>query len=122
MAIKITEECIACGACLPECPNEAIYESLEDLTEAGHKVAEGEGGQGAEAEEGDGTYVIAVDRCTECAGHFDEPQCASVCPVDDCCVPDPTTPENTAALLEKARNLNPGKDIDDSKVWDGVRN
>jgi len=122
MAIKITEECIACGACVPECPNEAIFETLEDCVDQGHKVTEGDGSQNAEAEEGDGIYVIAVDRCTECVGHFDEPQCASVCPVDDCCVPDPTCAENSGALLEKARGLNPGKDIDEGKVWDGVRN
>jgi len=68
MAYKITEECIACDACLPECPNEAISE-------------------------GDPIYVIDFEKCTECEGEFDEPQCASVCPVDDCCVPDPDHPK-----------------------------
>ncbi len=58
MAMKIIEEdCIACGACEPECPVEAISEK-------------------------DGTYVIALDLCVECEGHFDEQQCISVCPVD----------------------------------------
>jgi len=68
MAYKITEECIACDACLPECPNEAISE-------------------------GDPIYVIDWEKCTECEGHFDTPQCADVCPVDDCCVPDPDHPK-----------------------------
>jgi len=68
MAYKITEECIACDACLPECPNEAISE-------------------------GDPIYVIDWEKCTECEGYYDEPQCASVCPVDDACVPDPDHPK-----------------------------
>jgi ferredoxin len=121
MAIKITAECIACGACLPECPNEAIYETLGDCQDAGSNVTEGDGSQLAEAEEEDSIYVISFDKCTECVGHFDEPQCAEVCPVDDCCIPDPVKPEKAADLLEKAKQLNPGKDIDDSKVWSGVR-
>ena len=66
VAIIITEECIACGVCEPECPNQAI--------------SEGE------------IYIIDPDLCTECIGAFDEPQCASVCPVD-CCVPDPDRKE-----------------------------
>jgi ferredoxin len=58
MAMTITEECIACGACVPECPTESISE-------------------------GDGTlYVINADTCVECVGHHDEPQCATVCPVE----------------------------------------
>ena len=61
MALKITEECINCGACEPECPSEAI--SM-----------------------GDEIYVIDADKCVECLGHYDTPQCQSVCPVD-CCVP-----------------------------------
>ena len=66
MAYMITEECISCGACEPECPNEAISEGEE-------------------------IYVIDPDKCTECVGFFDEAQCAAVCPVD-CCVPDPDHP------------------------------
>ncbi len=61
MAFTITDECISCGACEPECPTEAISE-------------------------GDEIYVINPDKCVECEGHFDEEQCAAVCPVD-CCVP-----------------------------------
>lgn len=66
MAYMITEECIACGACEPECPTESISE-------------------------GDEIYVINWKTCVECEGYFDEPQCASVCPVD-ACVPDPDHP------------------------------
>ena len=83
MATMITEECINCGACEPECPNEAISE-------------------------GQDIYVIDPARCTECVGHFDEEQCAAVCPVD-CCVPDPNNPETDAALLKRAQALHPDK-------------
>lgn len=85
MATMITEECINCGACEPECPNEAISEG-EDI------------------------YVISPDRCTECVGHFDEEQCAAVCPVD-CCVPDPNIPEAEELLLTRAKELHPGKEF-----------
>lgn len=57
MTMKITEECISCGACVPECPTESITE-------------------------GDIIYVINEATCVECDGHFDEPQCLSVCPVE----------------------------------------
>lgn len=62
MAYMITDECISCDACLPECPNDAINEA--------------------------DPYVIDPDKCTECEGHFDEPKCEEVCPVDDVCVPE----------------------------------
>ena len=55
-------------------------------------------------------------------GHFDEPQCDAVCPIDDWCVADPDVPETTESLLEKAAKLNPDKEIDPAKVWAGVRN
>lgn len=61
MALYITDECINCGACEPECPVEAITE-------------------------GDDIFIIDADKCVECEGHFDEPQCQEVCPVD-CCLP-----------------------------------
>ena len=115
MALLITDECINCGACLPECPNEAIFETRSDAEAKGYIVGEGQG-------EGDTLYVITYERCTECVGHFDEPQCAAVCPVDDCCISDPVYPETTEVLLEKARRLNPEKAIDDKLVWSGVRN
>ena len=53
---------------------------------------------------------------------LDEPQCAAVCPVDNCCISDPAYPETTDVLLEKAKTLNPDKEIDAAKVWSGVRN
>lgn len=114
MALLITEECISCGACLPECPNEAIFETRSDAEAKGYHVT-GELGMG------DNIYVISRDRCTECVGHFDEPQCASVCPVDNCCVPDPAYPEGKEVLLERARRLNPDKEIHEDKCWSGVR-
>jgi len=115
MALLITDECISCGACLPECPNEAIFETRSDAESKGNHVGDGQG-------VGDNIYVITHDRCTECVGHFDEPQCAAVCPVDNCCIADPAYPETTDVLLEKAKTLNPDKTIDAAKVWSGVRN
>ena len=120
MSLLITGECISCGACLPECPNEAIFENPGASEDAGNKVTEGEGSQTAQ-ENFDTIYVITYDRCTECVGHFDTPQCAAVCPVPDCCIADPTYPEPKDALLEKARKLNPDKEIDDALAWEGVR-
>ncbi len=121
MALLITKECIACAACLPECPNEAIFETRSDCESKGYKLTtEDGGGQLSHATE-DTIYVISYERCTECVGHFDEPQCAAVCPVSDCCISDPTYPEAVAVLLDKARTLNPDKEIDAAKVWSGVR-
>jgi len=79
MAYHITEECISCDACVSECPNDAISE-------------------------GDPIYLIDPDKCTECVGFFDEPQCVAVCPVD-CCVPDPDHKETQEQLLEKKKKL-----------------
>ncbi|MBE0461098.1 MAG: YfhL family 4Fe-4S dicluster ferredoxin [Candidatus Aminicenantes bacterium] len=79
MALIINEECINCGACEPECPNEAISA-------------------------GDELYVINPDKCTECVGHFDEPQCAAVCPVD-ACVPDPDHKESREELEAKLQKI-----------------
>ena len=79
MAYIITEECINCAACEPECPNEAITA-------------------------GDEIYNIDPDKCTECVGHFDESQCAAVCPVD-CCVPDPDHKETKEELMTKFKML-----------------
>ncbi len=79
MAYIITEECINCAACEPECPNEAISA-------------------------GDEVYDIDPDKCTECVGHFDESQCAAVCPVD-CCVPDPDHKETKEELMTKFKML-----------------
>ncbi len=79
MALYITEDCIACDACLPECPNEAISE-------------------------GDPIYIIDPDLCTECVGFFDEPQCAAVCPTD-ACQPDPNHQETEEELLAKKKRI-----------------
>ena len=79
MALLITDECINCDVCEPACPNEAISE-------------------------GDDIYVIDPDLCTECVGHFDQPQCVEVCPVE--CIPkDPDHPESEDMLWEKYRRL-----------------
>ncbi|MGH8744400.1 MAG: YfhL family 4Fe-4S dicluster ferredoxin [Burkholderiales bacterium] len=75
MALIITDECINCDVCEPECPNGAIS-------------------QGAEI------YVINPKLCTECVGHYDRPKCVEVCPVD--CIPlDPDYLETPQQLHEK---------------------
>ena len=122
MALLITSECIACAACLPECPNEAIFENRSDCESKGYKLTGADGGGQLAHAPSDNIYVITYERCTECVGHFDEPQCAAVCPVSDCCISDPTYPEKTEVLLEKAKTLNPDKEIDPARVWSGVRN
>ncbi|MDY0330221.1 MAG: YfhL family 4Fe-4S dicluster ferredoxin [Thiomonas sp.] len=79
MALWITDDCINCDVCEPECPNEAIH-------------------MGAEI------YEIDPDRCTECVGHFDTPQCVQVCPVN--CIPvRPDRVESREQLMEKYRLL-----------------
>ena len=110
MAIMITDECINCGACEPECPNNAIYEggmdwSVNDGTSVrGMFTLEGNNDVDAEARQepvSDEFYYIVPDKCTECVGFHEEPQCAAVCPVD-CCVDDPEREESEEVLL--ARN------------------
>ena len=81
MATYITTDCINCGACEPECPNEAISE-------------------------GDEIYVIDPDLCTECVGFHDHEACQAVCPVE-CCLPDPKHVEDEKALLDRAVRLHP---------------
>ena len=81
MATHITSDCINCGACEPECPNEAISE-------------------------GDSIYIIDPELCTECVGFYDHEACQAVCPVE-CCVPDPSHVEAEADLLERALRLHP---------------
>lgn len=109
MAIKITDECINCGACEPECPNNAIYEGglewrFSDGTSLNGKITTPKGKDydaDAEQEPGDmDVYYIATDKCTECKGFHDEPQCAAVCPVD-CCVDDEDNVETEEELLAK---------------------
>jgi len=81
MATTITDACINCGACEPECPNEAISQ-------------------------GSDIYVIDGARCTECVGFNAKEACQAVCPVE-CCVPDPNHPDTERALLDKALALHP---------------
>ena len=108
MAIMITDECINCGACEPECPNTAIYEGGAQWRWADGtslKQVEMDGGvtvSGVEPQTpiSDEFYYIVSDKCTECHGFHEEPQCAAVCPVD-CCVDDPDYRETDEALFAK---------------------
>ena len=79
MALYITDECINCDVCEPECPNSAIYEGAE-------------------------IYQIKSERCTECVGHFDQPQCVEVCPVN-CILVDTERAETQEQLQEKYLEL-----------------
>ena len=109
MAIIITDDCINCDACIAECPNNAIYEpdeqwSFEDGTALSGDIDLPSGGSTDASEKhdpiSDEFYFIVSDKCTECKGFHDEPQCASVCPVD-CCVADDDNEESEEALLSK---------------------
>lgn len=83
MSLMITDECINCDVCEPECPNEAISQ-------------------------GDETYQINPSKCTECIGHYDTPQCVEVCPVD--CIPkDPNNVESKEQLWVKYEQLTGNK-------------
>ena len=85
MALIITDECINCDVCEPECPNNAIFQGME-------------------------IYQIDPEKCTECVGHYDRPQCQEVCPVD--CIPlDPQHLESREELQEKYLRLTQGADI-----------
>lgn len=79
MALTINEECINCDVCEPQCPNDAIYMGPE-------------------------VYIIDPEKCTECVGHHDEPQCMVVCPVD-CIDPHPEWKETPNQLMAKFREL-----------------
>lgn len=83
MALMITEECINCDVCEPECPNGAISQ-------------------------GDETYVIDPNSCTECVGHYEESQCMAVCPVD-CITKDPNHEETEEQLTEKYNRISGGE-------------
>jgi len=80
MAMKIVEGCIECAACEDECPNQAISA-------------------------GDALFVIDAEKCTECVGAYDEPQCKRACPVDDCIVVDPMHVESREELTAKYARL-----------------
>ena len=106
MAIHITDECINCAACEPECPNNAIYQGGVLWTLAGITYSAEEGApSGAQGFFSFDLFYIVPDKCTECVGFHDEPQCAAVCPVD-VCLPDPKHPESRQELLEKVNILN----------------
>jgi len=79
MALMITEDCISCGACVSECPNDAISQ-------------------------GDLYFVINPERCTECVGFYNKPQCVEVCPVD-AIIPNPDRRESHDELLAKKKQL-----------------
>ena len=109
MAIIITDECINCGACEPECPNTAIYEGADDWrykdgTKIRGKVILADGTEvdadAAQTPISDDIYYIVPGKCTECKGFHEEPQCAAVCPVD-CCVPDENHVESEETLLNR---------------------
>jgi len=113
MAIMITDDRINCGACEPECPNTAIYEGgvewrMADGTNlSGDYTIETGEAISVEAEQAPGSdefYYIVPDKCTECVGFHEEPQCAAVCPVD-CCVPDPEREEAEAVLTDRQERL-----------------
>lgn len=113
MAIKITDECINCGACEPECPNNAIYEGGVEWRIADGTSVDGPymqmDGSITEADAKHSPiavdfYYITPDKCTECQGFHEEPQCAAVCPVD-CCIPDENVRESVEALLLKKEKL-----------------
>ncbi|NND93987.1 MAG: 4Fe-4S dicluster domain-containing protein [Flavobacteriales bacterium] len=114
MAIRITDECINCGACEPECPNNAIYEggaewkfsdgtSLKGMVKGFNSGNEVDASADNEPVDMD-VYYIVTDKCTECKGFHDEPQCAAVCPVD-CCIDDEEWRESEEQLLQKKDSL-----------------
>lgn len=80
MSLTISSECINCDVCEPVCPNRAISMGIR-------------------------FYVIDPELCTECIGHFEEPQCMVVCPVEGCITPDPHHQESREALAVKAERL-----------------
>ncbi len=113
VAIKITGDCIDCNACPPECPNTAIYEtgvewSLSDGTSLKGSVAlmDGTVVEATALQSPLSTTVcyIVPDKCTECQGFHEEPQCVSVCPVD-ACVPDEMYRETVEQLMSKKEKL-----------------
>ena len=113
MAIIITDECINCGACEPECPNNAIYEggvewSIKDGTniKGSYALDNGTIVDAATKQKPvlDDYYYIVPDKCTECVGFHEEPQCAAVCPVD-CCIKDDDHVEAEDVLLAKKDSM-----------------
>jgi len=83
VSLLITDECINCDVCEPECPNDAIYQGEE-------------------------IYEINPDKCTECVGHYSKPQCVEVCPID-CIIPHPDIRETPDQLQQKYLRLTASK-------------
>ena len=113
MAIIITDDCINCGACEPECPNNAIYEAgamwaMKDGTDLKGAFTLKKGTViDAFAQQqpiSDEVYYIVPDKCTECEGFHEEPQCAAVCPVD-CCIPDELNVDSHDELMARKLKL-----------------
>ena len=116
MAIIITDECINCGACEPECPNTAIYEPSDEWKYSDGTSLHGDvillngdsaNAEGSQVAISDEVYYIVPDKCTECKGFHEEPQCAAVCPVD-CCIIDEDNIETKEELLDKKSWLHKG--------------
>ncbi|MDB2592252.1 YfhL family 4Fe-4S dicluster ferredoxin [Gammaproteobacteria bacterium] len=85
MSLKIHSTCVNCDVCEPACPNQAIYQ-------------------------GDQYYHIDPDKCTECVGHYEEPECQALCPVEDCITLDPNKKETQQQLTEKFERLKSASD------------
>ncbi|WGH25433.1 MAG: 4Fe-4S dicluster domain-containing protein [Candidatus Shikimatogenerans bostrichidophilus] len=112
MSLKITKECINCGACELECPNKAIYEGgkkwsisegtsiKNDYIYKGKKILKNKKYKPISND----IYYIVKEKCTECIGFFKYPQCAAVCPVD-CCVKDKKNKESIKTLMKKKNIL-----------------
>lgn len=92
MALKIIDSCIGCGACEPECPNNAIHEGIGGL------------------------YVINPRQCTECLGFYAVQQCVAACPVESC-VQDNAYAETPEELALKFQRLYPGKNLTNTEHW-----
>ena len=101
MAIKITDDCINCEACEPECPNNAIYAPEESWKFSDGTTMSDDSEKEAVSDE---FFYIATDKCTECRGFNEEPACAAVCPVD-CCVDDEDNVETEGELMAKKERL-----------------
>ncbi len=101
MATIITDECVNCGACEPACPNKAIYAGGEKY-ELGGQLHDPLSGH---------LYYIVPEKCTECVGHFNQEQCAAICPAD-CCIPDESRVESEEALFERAKLLHPDREFE----------
>lgn len=104
MAYMITTDCINCNACLTECPNDAIYENGQSWIYGDKTYGEGESLNGDPSFWSADYFYIVPQKCTECKGWYDEPQCVKVCPVD-CCLQDPKHQEDEETLLKKREHL-----------------